>query len=195
MRRRRGDGPKIRAGYRRSQPVRQVLDTAAESGHAPSVFFGRRRRSVTTHHYDDTGRLIRSETIHDAEWTPWDRQVVFARRAELDLVCPDCGQPRDESMADENLGPVAAAKVPLTAGRSLAVDRLLHSFHAPVWVETALPDGSPLRRLLIAQDTGSAIVGPARGDIFFGSGDAAGAIAGAMRAAGRFVLLMPRGAP
>ena len=48
---------------------------------------------------------------------------------------------------------------------------------------------------MVAQDTGSAIVGPARGDIFFGSGDAAGEIAGAMRAPGRFVVLLPRGAP
>ena len=46
---------------------------------------------------------------------------------------------------------------------------------------------------MVAQDTGSAIVGPARGDIFFGSGEAAGAVAGAMHAAGRFVVLVPRG--
>jgi membrane-bound lytic murein transglycosylase A len=102
---------------------------------------------------------------------------------------------REASVADPALGPVAAAKVPLTAGRSLAVDRLIHTFHAPVWVETTLADGEGFRRLLVAQDTGSAIVGPARGDIFFGSGDAAGMVAGAMRAGGRFVLLMPRGAP
>jgi membrane-bound lytic murein transglycosylase A len=57
-----------------------------------------------------------------------------------------------------------------------------------------LPDGAPFRHLTIAHDTGSAIVGPARGDIFFGSGDEAGAVAGAMRAGGRFVLLMPKGA-
>jgi peptidoglycan lytic transglycosylase A len=100
---------------------------------------------------------------------------------------------REAPVEDSRLGPVAAAKVPLTAGRSLAVDRLLHTFHAPVWVETTLPGGAPFRQLLIAQDTGSAIVGPARGDIFFGSGDEAGAIAGAMAANGRFVLLAPRG--
>jgi membrane-bound lytic murein transglycosylase A len=64
-----------------------------------------------------------------------------------------------------------------------------------VWVETTLPDGAPFRRLTIAQDTGSAIVGPARGDIFFGSGVEAGETAGRMRAGGRFVLLMPKGTP
>ena len=100
---------------------------------------------------------------------------------------------REAPVADGDPGPIAAAKVPLTPGRSLAVDRLLHSFHAPVWIETTLPDSKPLRRLMVAQDTGSAIVGPARGDIFFGSGDAAGEIAGAMRAEGRFVVLVPRG--
>jgi membrane-bound lytic murein transglycosylase A len=99
---------------------------------------------------------------------------------------------REAAVDDATLGPIAAAKVPLTAGRSLAVDRLQHAFHSPVWIETTLPGGAPYSRLMIAQDTGSAIVGPARGDIFFGSGDAAGEIAGGMRAGGRFVLLAPR---
>jgi membrane-bound lytic murein transglycosylase A len=99
---------------------------------------------------------------------------------------------REAPVADAADGPVAAAKVPLTAERSLAVDRLLHSFHTPVWVETTRPAGAPFRHLMVAQDTGSAIVGPARGDIFFGSGTAAGDDAGAMNATGRFVVLMPR---
>lgn len=99
---------------------------------------------------------------------------------------------REAPVADAALGPVAAAKVPLAAGRSLAVDRLLHTFHSPVWIETTLPGGAPFRRLTVAQDTGSAIVGAARGDIFFGSGAAAGEIAGAMLAVGRFVLFLPK---
>jgi membrane-bound lytic murein transglycosylase A len=99
---------------------------------------------------------------------------------------------RETEVGDETQGPIAAAKVPLTSGRSLAVDRLMHSFHMPVFVATRLPDGTDFRRLMVAQDTGSAIVGPARGDIFFGSGEAAGAIAGAMQAPGRFVMLAPR---
>jgi membrane-bound lytic murein transglycosylase A len=103
---------------------------------------------------------------------------------------------REAPVADAAFGPIAAAKVPLTAGRSLAVDRLLHPFHLPVFIETTLPDDTSWRRLMIAQDTGSAIVGPARGDIFFGSGDAAGEIAGQMRGTGRFFVLVPRnGAP
>ncbi|MEO8668100.1 MAG: MltA domain-containing protein [Bauldia sp.] len=99
---------------------------------------------------------------------------------------------REAPVGDARLGPIAAAKVPLTSGRSLAVDRLLYSFHLPVFLDTTLADGTVLQRLMIAQDTGSAIVGPARGDIFFGSGDAAGAVAGAMQATGRFFVLLPR---
>lgn len=105
-----------------------------------------------------------------------NRSFIFFKEAPVD---------------DPALGPVAAAGVPLTPGRSLAVDRTLHTFGSPVWIETDAPDG-PLRRLMVADDTGSAILGPARGDVFFGSGDAAGALAGAMKSAGRFVLLAPR---
>jgi membrane-bound lytic murein transglycosylase A len=89
-------------------------------------------------------------------------------------------------------GPVAAASVPLTPGRSLAIDHRLHSFGTPVFVATAEPvAGDPWERLMIAQDTGSAIIGPQRGDLFIGSGDAAGSIAGAVRHAARFFLLVP----
>lgn len=96
---------------------------------------------------------------------------------------------------DPALGPVGAAKVPLTAGRSMAVDRLLHTFGTPIFVDspslTAF-DGQPFRRLMVAQDTGSAIVGPARGDLFVGSGHAAGEIAGVVRNAVDFYALLPR---
>lgn len=102
---------------------------------------------------------------------------------------------RDAPVDDPALGPVAAAKVPLTPGRSLAVDRLIHTFGTPFFVDaptlTAV-DGNPFRRLMIAQDTGSAIVGPARGDLFCGSGDAAGDIAGVIRHKARFLALLPK---
>jgi membrane-bound lytic murein transglycosylase A len=96
---------------------------------------------------------------------------------------------------DPSLGPIAAAKVPLTPGRSMAVDRLLHTFGTPFYVNAPLLtafEGKPFRRLMIAQDTGSAIVGPARGDLFAGSGDAAGEIAGVVKAAADFYALLPR---
>ena len=95
------------------------------------------------------------------------------------------------------LGPIAAAKVPLTPGRSVAVDRLLHTFGTPFYIDapslTAF-GGEQFRRLMIAQDTGSAIVGPARGDLFAGSGDAAGEIAGVVRNAADFYALLPKAA-
>ncbi|MDG4884417.1 murein transglycosylase A [Mesorhizobium sp. WSM4884] len=103
---------------------------------------------------------------------------------------------REAPVEDTTLGPIAAAKVPLTPGRSVAVDRLLHTFGTPFYIDaptlTAF-DRKPFRRLMIAQDTGSAITGPARGDLFAGSGAAAGEIAGVVRNAADFYALVPRG--
>lgn len=102
---------------------------------------------------------------------------------------------RDAGIDDPRLGPIAAAKVPLTAGRSMAVDRLLHTFGTPFFVDAPTLDAfdnEPFRRLMIAQDTGSAIVGPARGDLFAGSGHAAGEIAGVIRHPADFYALVPR---
>jgi membrane-bound lytic murein transglycosylase A len=101
---------------------------------------------------------------------------------------------REAPVADPELGPVAAAGVPLTPGRSLAIDRSLLTSHAPLFVEADLDEvAGRFRRLMIAQDTGSAILGPARGDLFFGSGEAAWTIAARVRHAARFTLLLPRG--
>lgn len=105
---------------------------------------------------------------------------------------------REAAVDDPALGPVAAAKVPLVAGRSLAVDRLIHTFGLPFFIDSEtlvhMDDGKPFRRLMLALDTGSAIVGPARGDIFTGSGNAAGALAGHVRNAATFYILLPRAA-
>jgi membrane-bound lytic murein transglycosylase A len=92
-------------------------------------------------------------------------------------------------------GPVGGAGIPLSAGRSLAIDPRYWSYGQPVWLDGKLPspDGETrLARLAIAQDTGSAIVGPARGDLFFGTGPEAGARAGLVRHRARFVLLLTR---
>jgi len=91
-------------------------------------------------------------------------------------------------------GPVGSAGVSLTAWRSLAVDPGHLPLGTPVWVEgTAGPGAEHLSgRLMIAQDTGSAIRGPARADVFCGSGDAAARVAGPMRATGRLTPLWPR---
>ena len=95
---------------------------------------------------------------------------------------------------DKTLGPVAAAKVPLTAGRSLAVDRSLHTFGTPIFVNADSVNGAPFARLMIAQETGTAIVGPTRGDLFCGTGLAAGQLAGAVNSPCDFTLLIPAGA-
>lgn len=120
------------------------------------------------------GRALRRE----------NRSYVFFKALELDA----------------DAGAMGAQGVPLTAGRSIAVDRTLHTYGVPVFVEADLPlfapgSAEPFRRLVIAQDTGSAIVGPARADIYFGTGREAGEVAGRIRHPGRFTLLVPRFAP
>ena len=98
---------------------------------------------------------------------------------------------------DPRIGPFGGAGAPLSPLRSIAVDRGLWAYGLPFWIEADLPwaDDSPrpFRRLMVAQDTGSAIVGAARADIFFGSGDAAGVRAGAIRQSGAFAVLLPVG--
>ena len=101
--------------------------------------------------------------------------------------------------SDMTAGPVGAAGVPLTAGRSLAVDRTAWTYGTPIWLagELPLPDGrtEAFHRLVVAQDTGAAIVGPARGDLFVGSGPEAGAQAALMRQRVRWVVLKARSRP
>ncbi|MDK3017846.1 murein transglycosylase A [Pseudodonghicola flavimaris] len=89
----------------------------------------------------------------------------------------------------DELGPLGAMNRPITPLRSVAVDPAFVPLGAPVWLET---DGEArFRRLMIAQDTGSAIKGAQRADVFFGTGDSAGEIAGRMRDPGRLLVLMP----
>ena len=94
-------------------------------------------------------------------------------------------------------GPTGGAGVALAPLRSIAVDRNLWPYGLPFWIEAQLPwrDDAPrpFRRLMIAQDTGSAILGAARADIFFGSGDQAGKRAGDIRHAADFTVLLPQG--
>jgi membrane-bound lytic murein transglycosylase A len=91
-----------------------------------------------------------------------------------------------------------AQGVELTALRSLAVDKSIHVYGTPIWVEAELPIKSEVPettfdRLLIAQDTGGAIVGPARADIYFGHREGIEHVAGRIKQHGRFVMLVPRG--
>lgn len=93
--------------------------------------------------------------------------------------------------------PVGTEQVPLTPGRSLAVDMRFIPLGAPVFIDTVLPEtpDAPItihRKLMVAQDSGSAIKGPVRGDIFFGYGAAAEQVAGRMRAGGGMFVFLPR---
>jgi membrane-bound lytic murein transglycosylase A len=92
---------------------------------------------------------------------------------------------------------IGAQGVPLTPWRSLAVDKSIHVYGTPIWVDAALPIESEkpettFQHLMIAQDTGSAIVGAARADIYFGHGEGIGSIAGRIKQYGQFVMLVPR---
>src|ERR1700730_1146590 len=110
-----------------------------------------------------------------------NRSYVFFREVQL-------------SDKDEAVG---AQGVPLTPGRSIAVDKALHVYGRPFFIEGELPIESeqsktPFPRLMIAQDTGSAIVGPARADLYFGAGADAGRVSGRLRHNMRFVILVPK---
>lgn len=95
---------------------------------------------------------------------------------------------------DAKGGPIGAQGVPLTPGRSLAVDREFLPLGVPLWLDLPYKDapGGRIRQLVIAQDTGGAIKGPVRGDFFWGYGEQAGQYAGRMKSQGRYFLLMPR---
>ena len=103
---------------------------------------------------------------------------------------------RIAGLSDEG-EPIGAQGVPLSPGRSIAVDNSMHVYGTPFFIQTLLPLSNDMRtasfdRLMIAQDTGSAIVGPARADIYWGAGDQAGHNAGRVRHPGKFVMLVPR---
>lgn len=146
------------------------------------------------HPYRSIGQALIAQgelPAHAASWPGirgWIRDNP-ARAAELFAVNPRFIFFRE--LATD--GPIGAQGVVLTPRRSLAVDRRFVPLGLPVWLDTVGPgsDGTPLRRLMLAQDTGGAIKGPVRGDFYWGSGDAALAEAGRMKSRGRYFLLIP----
>ena len=110
-----------------------------------------------------------------------NRQVVFFRIVGL----------------GDDTETIGGQGVALSPGRSIAVDNALHRYGTPFFIEADLPltsavNRSSFRRVMIAQDTGSAIVGPARADLYFGAGNEAGRVAERIRQSGRFTILLPR---
>lgn len=95
-------------------------------------------------------------------------------------------------LGDDIQSPPGALGVPLTPGRSLAIDRRYIPLGAPVFIETTWPNSDkPLQRLMVAQDTGGAIKGRIRGDFFWGMGDQAGEQAGRMKQVAKFWVFLP----
>ncbi|MGJ5032890.1 MULTISPECIES: murein transglycosylase A [unclassified Bradyrhizobium] len=110
-----------------------------------------------------------------------NRSYIFFREVQL-------------SEKDEAVG---AQGIPLTPGRSIAVDKSLHVYGTPFFITGELPIESEksktaFHRLMIAQDTGSAIVGPARADLYFGAGQDAGKVSGRLKHSIQFVMLVPK---
>ncbi len=104
---------------------------------------------------------------------------------------------RPVKLANPQLGPLGAQQVQLRPMHSLAVDNTYWAYGTPMWLQTQLPGiaGKPAKafnQIMIAQDTGSAIKGRIRGDIFFGSGTRAALLAGAMQADGTLYVLLPK---
>ncbi|WP_375739824.1 murein transglycosylase A [Pseudomonas boanensis] len=95
---------------------------------------------------------------------------------------------------DSNEGPRGSLNVPLTAGYSVAIDRKVIPLGSLLWLSTTRPDGSPVTRPVAAQDTGGAIAGEVRADLFWGTGAEAGELAGNMKQQGQIWMLWPKGA-
>ena len=97
---------------------------------------------------------------------------------------------------DDRLGAIGAGKSQLTPDRSIAIDKAQFAYGTPIWLDTSMPGATPasaepFRHLMIAQDTGSAITGLARGDVFCGWGATAAHRAGHMQQAGNMTVLLP----
>ena len=132
----------------------------------------------------------------EASWPQirdWARRNP-ARMNELLWANPRYVFFREEALPDPELGPKGAQGVPLTPGRSIAVDKASIPYGTPVWLDATEPlSSTPLRRLVVAQDTGSAIVGAVRADFFWGWGAEAEAQAGRMKQPLKMWVLWPRG--
>jgi membrane-bound lytic murein transglycosylase A len=103
---------------------------------------------------------------------------------------------RLDDSPERRLGPIGGAGLALSTLRSIAVDRAIWCYGLPFWIEADIPwrrpNAEPFARLMIAQDTGTAILGEARADLYFGSGEQAGALAGGIRHDAQFFALLPK---
>lgn len=154
------------------------------------------------HPYRSVGRYLADQGVMTIDQVnmPAIRNWLAANPARLNEVLdsnPSVVFFDESPLADPDVGPKGAQGLPLTAGRSIAVDPKFLPLGAPMFLSTTQPgvSGLPLQRLVVAQDTGGAIRGPIRADLFFGFGSEAGAQAGMMKYDGEMWVLWPRGAP
>lgn len=148
------------------------------------------------HPYTSIGRylidkgIIGADTMSLAALATWLRADLARGRQ---VMHQNASYVFFRELARDSEGPLGVLDVPLTPGRSLAVDPSVHVLGQPVYVSaptlTHAVKGMPFQRLMVAQDVGSAIKGPERGDIYFGSGDAAGRIAGVTKHPGHMFVL------
>jgi membrane-bound lytic murein transglycosylase A len=150
------------------------------------------------HAYRSVGRWLIDQGELQAGQASWPAIKGWAQRNpgridELLWANPRYVFFREEPLPDPAVGPRGAQGVPLTPGRSIAVDPKSVPYGTPVWIDTTVPlTGSPLRRLVFAQDTGSAITGAVRADYFWGWGGDAAEQAGRMRQPLRMWVRWPR---
>jgi membrane-bound lytic murein transglycosylase A len=169
---------------------------ASERGGAPTLV----RVAYAAHNdqpYRSVGRWLIDQGELRADEASWPAIRAWARRhpSRVDEMLrsnPRFVFFREEPLPDPGVGPRGAQGVPLSPGRSIAVDPQSVPFGTPVWLDTTEPLATrPLRRLVVAQDTGSAIVGAVRADYFWGWGDDAEAAAGRMKQPLRMWVLWP----
>jgi membrane-bound lytic murein transglycosylase A len=150
------------------------------------------------HTYLAIGRILQEYGAGPEDVTDWPAMKKWMRanpgKANEAMLRNDRYVFFQEQKGD---GPIGAMGIALTPTRSVAVDPTMIPYGAPVWIDSNLPGprmnvpGPPLRTLMVAQDTGGAIKGAVRGDIFFGFGDQAAALAGKMKSPGSWYVLMP----
>lgn len=207
-------------GHLRPYPPRAEITPEPERvlgyAHPADVFFlqiqgsGRLRfpdgQTVRAAYYATNGQPFRSTAnwLMRRGWISRGEASMQGIRAWMDRASPDQvraamnANPRyvffqAKPEGEAGLGPEGAAGLPLTPLGSMAVDPSLHALGVPYFVETEAPGlGGRWQGLLVAQDTGGAIKGAVRGDLYFGTGDAAGRRAGTMNAPGRMWVLLPR---
>ncbi|MFN3295293.1 murein transglycosylase A [Caldimonas sp.] len=155
------------------------------------------------HPYRSVGRWLVEQGVFTLEQASWPAIKEWARTNPRRVMEMLHANPRyvffrEEPLPDPSIGPVGAQGVPLTPGRSIAVDRGSIPYGTPVWIASTEPppqpggEPRPLQRLMVAQDTGGAIVGAVRGDFFWGWGDGAEGLAGRMKQPLKMWVLWPR---